>query len=1005
MYPDITRDTFRPERHYSGLISHQGRVQLDADFNEQADIDRYRRRQLGAGTIGPAGVEKASNAFLVEVAPDGSDLLLRPGRMWVEGRLLENTNTAVPAEITGLQTVTVPTVILDGRSLKAGDWLEVHTGSSTLGPVRVQAVNEQTGQVTTATALAGAATGPGADVRRLPSLRSQPYARSTPAPQTLSGGAYAIVVEAWDREVTPIDDPAMAEVALNGTETATRLQSAWRARVIRIGSGTSADCSTTVPDFPPPRPDGRLAALVDTPSAGNDPCLLPDPGGYRGLEHQLYRVEVHRVMGDDVVLKWQRDNATLASRVDAIGTTFRVEDIGRDVVSGFQETGFVELTDEALELDGRSGDLLKVATIDRATREITIDTSFSGLHAEVAVNLTQQAFRPRARRWDGRIVASRTDPTARHELERGLHVRIEGSAFSEGDYWLVPARTATIAGPSRIEWPRGDDGTPLAVARHGVDRVHAKLAVVNRDSSGWTPTSEIDCRARFPHLTDIDASDVAVDPAACGFVGVSTVQEAIDELCARSAGTCTRTAVPGPGWESVFSGLPGDGSAEVCFPVGVFAADAPVEVVGRGGHLLVHGAGWGARIEALEANSVLVFRDFASVTIRDLSVRAGARTEDGRPGPAEGLLGALSFHACGDVSVERVQVRTAPRQQRETSAISIYGTSNEANRGHVAHCALEVGDKQVGVLCVDLTRVLVDNNVLTVVGASRTINSVTDLAATEVKAIERLLARDLRRGHSAARRIGVTIDGAEHSFAAMPEAIPFWEEALGRRRQFTSMAEFKKFEARMKRGIISRRVDSSAGRDLNAFLDNRIARRRVPVMSQGIVVGGRAIGDVLVRDNHVDAVIRGIHVGASHEAPRSEIDQAARIEVTGNRVAVTVPAEGARGRHGIFCGNARSIAIRSNELTFQSLAPEEPIESTGIRVQGFVDRVMTIRENFVDGFETSIWVFPLMPKGPGQLTRTRLYQVRENALVQSGAGIRVEGPLQSKVTIANNAGG
>ena len=38
MKGDFTRDTFKKEKHYSGVRMQQGRVQVDADWNEQVDI-------------------------------------------------------------------------------------------------------------------------------------------------------------------------------------------------------------------------------------------------------------------------------------------------------------------------------------------------------------------------------------------------------------------------------------------------------------------------------------------------------------------------------------------------------------------------------------------------------------------------------------------------------------------------------------------------------------------------------------------------------------------------------------------------------------------------------------------------------------------------------------------------------------------------------------------------------------------------------------------------------
>ena len=41
---DITRSSFDPDRHYSSVRMQQGRVQLDADWNEQLDIQLHRDR-------------------------------------------------------------------------------------------------------------------------------------------------------------------------------------------------------------------------------------------------------------------------------------------------------------------------------------------------------------------------------------------------------------------------------------------------------------------------------------------------------------------------------------------------------------------------------------------------------------------------------------------------------------------------------------------------------------------------------------------------------------------------------------------------------------------------------------------------------------------------------------------------------------------------------------------------------------------------------------------------
>ena len=55
MKGDFTRDLFDPTRHYSGVLMQQGRVQLDADWNAQDGIQRYRAEVAARDVIGASG--------------------------------------------------------------------------------------------------------------------------------------------------------------------------------------------------------------------------------------------------------------------------------------------------------------------------------------------------------------------------------------------------------------------------------------------------------------------------------------------------------------------------------------------------------------------------------------------------------------------------------------------------------------------------------------------------------------------------------------------------------------------------------------------------------------------------------------------------------------------------------------------------------------------------------------------------------------------------------------
>jgi Family of unknown function (DUF6519) len=85
-----------------------------------------------------------------------------------------------------------------------------------------------------------------------------------------------VYLDAWERHLTAIDDPEILEGALNGVETTTRLQVAWKIAVSTHAGGVPVDETSAL--FPR-QPSGVMHAAA--------------PYGYRGAENQLYRVEIH----------------------------------------------------------------------------------------------------------------------------------------------------------------------------------------------------------------------------------------------------------------------------------------------------------------------------------------------------------------------------------------------------------------------------------------------------------------------------------------------------------------------------------------------------------------------------------------------------------------------------------------------------------------------------------------------------------------------------------------
>lgn len=88
MKGDFTRSTFDPARHYSGVRMQQGRMQVDADWNEHEDIIRHRSETGTLDALGASGTPLHDAGF--SITPAGNDLTIGSGRYYVDGILCEN---------------------------------------------------------------------------------------------------------------------------------------------------------------------------------------------------------------------------------------------------------------------------------------------------------------------------------------------------------------------------------------------------------------------------------------------------------------------------------------------------------------------------------------------------------------------------------------------------------------------------------------------------------------------------------------------------------------------------------------------------------------------------------------------------------------------------------------------------------------------------------------------------------------------------------------------------
>ncbi len=473
MSGDYSRVRFDPRLDLSGVLMQQGRVQLDSDWNEWVAVLERRLRTESVDTFGVelipgiTGVAVVSpqtpDAFKIEAA--GGNITIGLGRMYVNGLLAENHGDA--------------------------------EGAQEIDPVLAELRGKDP----------------------LP-YNKQPYFPAPPALPVV--GTHLAYLEVWQRELTYLERPELVEKAV-GVDTTARLQTVWQVRL--LGNVGGANCTT---------PDNQVTGWqgLILPSAGRlsiraegvppdlDPCELPPSGGYRGLENQLYRIEIHD--GGAVgaaTFKWSRDNASVASAVSEIvantatGTELKLASLGRDAVLRFNTGDWVEILDDHRELSGENGDpalrrgVMRKITVVDDKQTISFSPALPADLIPLGGNDTLTTRHTRVKRWDqtGTVRDTNNNVIVNLDaavstglipvpvtgvwvvLENGIQVQFSldptGGGFHCGDYWVSAARTADASVEKLTQAP------PRGIYRH-----YARLSVVTFP----LPTELPDCRTHWP---------------------------------------------------------------------------------------------------------------------------------------------------------------------------------------------------------------------------------------------------------------------------------------------------------------------------------------------------------------------------------------------------------------------------------------------------------------------------------------------------------------------------
>ncbi|MFI6879957.1 DUF6519 domain-containing protein [Streptomyces sp. NPDC050400] len=504
MHADLSRATFRPARHYAAVIAQQGRVQLDADANEQAAIQLHQARATAVDLIGQHGGPLGAGGdtgFRIQyhgATPDLDTLEIHGGHYYVDGILCDATRP------------TAGDAVPDEAAAAADDDSEADSGTAGPAPAAFWDYWDQP------------------DGYR---------DKEKPGDRLPTDYPFVVYLDVWERAVTAAEDPALREVALGAAmpDTAARRKVVWQ--VLPLAYATLGIEGAVPPPDDVRRaferwaakesaPKARLAVRSERPDhADEDPCLVRPDAAYRGPENQLYRIEIHAggaagTAGEpgDATFKWSRENGSVVFPVDEVdGTWIQLATLGQDAKLDLDVGDHVELVDTAYASRLEPLPLLRVEELDLPGRRVR-------LSAEPDRHVGRRAeLHPYLRRWDhraapkqrGRTAALRGGAVRVEEggwlpLEDGVEVYFEkGGTYRTGDYWTVAARTAT----GDVDWPVNAARKPLLCHPAGIVHHYAPLALVKGEGS------PVDLRLGFSPLATrtvppADAASLAAERRA-----------------------------------------------------------------------------------------------------------------------------------------------------------------------------------------------------------------------------------------------------------------------------------------------------------------------------------------------------------------------------------------------------------------------------------------------------------------------------------------------------------
>ncbi len=451
---DFTRDTFDAAKRFSRVFMQQGRVQLDADWNEQTSIVLHYLRSLAADLIGQHGGPGDSFKLDTVVVTDGTlTFTVTPGRYYVDGILCEAGDPFVIDEAS----------VTQGTNLVFLDVWERHVTSNEDPDISEVALG---GPDTT--------------------TRAQVVCHLT-VPTLTDDQKNALKAADTDAKLRAFADSVLGDL---GSFTKPTLRA--RAKVAQ------------------PIEACHISPEAQYRGAENQLYRVEIHHGGAAWDGTMDTEKAQPVFTDaTATFKWSRDNGSVVFPVLALkGKSVTLANLGRDHRRTLTIGDWVEVVDDDLASRGQPGELRQIKDVKTDEMTVTLNEEVDQSYDEASTT------HPLLRRWDhstsdaqpadGALLfkeAAGEDDGNWITLEDGVQIQFAtsdaGALYHAGDYWLIPARVAT----GDVLWPKvqtGDKQVADGRAPHGVEHHYAPLAII--DVAGSTINVILDLRRTFPPL-------------------------------------------------------------------------------------------------------------------------------------------------------------------------------------------------------------------------------------------------------------------------------------------------------------------------------------------------------------------------------------------------------------------------------------------------------------------------------------------------------------------------